>query len=352
MMSEYQTLQERIDAERIVKATANPRSFKQLGRNPQSLNFSMVIQRNLRWTEIQKSELIESALLGYPIPAIYAVKSDDNITWVLDGKQRVEGAIIPYMNNDYPLIGLSPVFGVDVNGMYFKDLPPEFQEILEEERINVYQFEKLSAAQRDKFFRKLNSGTPLTKIELIRSILGEEILKWIGTITSKPFFDIVTANGRDKFLDVEIVLQMLAILQKEYGKMGGSDLIDLALKYRINGVSEELKINLNETIDYMQEGFKEYTEKDKKKILKKNDCVALVGAANVARVNKVDAKVFAGRTGFIVVRPNGDYKNTKIGGTSKPDKVKKRVDLLIESVADKFIINEAEEQEGQVTMNL
>ncbi|MGR7944238.1 DUF262 domain-containing protein [Paenibacillus sp. M.A.Huq-81] len=350
-MNQKMSLQERIEAERIVKATANPRSFKQLGRNPQSLNFSMVIQRNHRWTDIQKSELIESVLLGYPIPPIYAVKSDDNITWVLDGKQRVEGAIIPFMNNEYPLVGLTPVYEIDVNGMYFKDLPIEFQDILEEERINVYQFEKLSPAQRDKFFRKLNSGTPLTKIELIRSILGEDILTWIGTITAKPFFNIITENGREKFLDVEMVLQMLAILQKEYGKMGGTDLIDLALKYRVNNIAEDLKEMLSQTIDYLNDGFKEYEEKEKKKILKKNDCIALVGAGYVSTTNGVDPKVFAGRTGLVIVKPSGDYKNTKIGGTSKPDKVKRRVELLIASVVDEFE-SKNHGQEGQTVMNI
>ena len=46
-------------------------------------------QRFYRWTEIQKSNLIESILLGIPIPPIFVSQRKDGIWDVIDGLQRL-----------------------------------------------------------------------------------------------------------------------------------------------------------------------------------------------------------------------------------------------------------------------
>ncbi|MFT3886322.1 MAG: DUF262 domain-containing protein [Flavobacteriales bacterium] len=46
-------------------------------------------QRFFRWTNIQKSRLIESILLGIPIPQIFVSQRKDGIWDVVDGLQRL-----------------------------------------------------------------------------------------------------------------------------------------------------------------------------------------------------------------------------------------------------------------------
>lgn len=46
-------------------------------------------QRNFRWTELQKSKLIESILLGIPVPPIFVYQNDDGVWEVVDGLQRL-----------------------------------------------------------------------------------------------------------------------------------------------------------------------------------------------------------------------------------------------------------------------
>ena len=46
-------------------------------------------QREFRWTEEQKSNLIESALLGIPLPPIFVVQEENGIWNVIDGLQRL-----------------------------------------------------------------------------------------------------------------------------------------------------------------------------------------------------------------------------------------------------------------------
>lgn len=46
-------------------------------------------QREFRWTTFQKTRLIESLLLGIPIPPIFVVQRDDAVWDVIDGLQRL-----------------------------------------------------------------------------------------------------------------------------------------------------------------------------------------------------------------------------------------------------------------------
>src|SRR5690606_21605087 len=46
-------------------------------------------QRIFRWNDVQKSKLIESILLGIPIPSIFVSQREDGVWDVVDGLQRL-----------------------------------------------------------------------------------------------------------------------------------------------------------------------------------------------------------------------------------------------------------------------
>lgn len=46
-------------------------------------------QRFFRWSDQQKSSLIESLLLGIPLPSIFVAQRDDGVWDVIDGLQRL-----------------------------------------------------------------------------------------------------------------------------------------------------------------------------------------------------------------------------------------------------------------------
>ena len=46
-------------------------------------------QRFFRWTAVQKARLIESVLLGIPLPQIFVSQRDDGVWEVVDGLQRL-----------------------------------------------------------------------------------------------------------------------------------------------------------------------------------------------------------------------------------------------------------------------
>ncbi|QPL54955.1 DUF262 domain-containing protein [Vibrio navarrensis] len=53
-------------------------------------------QRNFRWTDLQKSKLIESILLGIPVPPIFVYQNNDGVWEVVDGLQRLS-TILQFM---------------------------------------------------------------------------------------------------------------------------------------------------------------------------------------------------------------------------------------------------------------
>lgn len=46
-------------------------------------------QRFYRWSDLQKSKLVESLLLGIPLPPIFVAQRNDGVWDVVDGLQRI-----------------------------------------------------------------------------------------------------------------------------------------------------------------------------------------------------------------------------------------------------------------------
>ena len=87
------SLQEEIDARsKEIHTDAYPMSIGELANlyRDRELDLQPEFQRFFRWTPLQKSKLIESLLLGIPIPSIFvAQRSADGVWDVVDGLQRL-----------------------------------------------------------------------------------------------------------------------------------------------------------------------------------------------------------------------------------------------------------------------
>lgn len=329
-MSEL-TLQERINESKLENVSAIQRTVKSLAKNPATLDFSLVIQRNLRWTKEQKSSLIESILLGYPIPAVYTLraKGDDKVLLMLDGKQRMS-TLIQFVNGsaDWKLTGLDPVYGIDINGLTFDELPEEFKEIISDKTITFYQFEKLTTDQRDQLFKRLNSGTPLSAIELTRSVLGSDMLDYFNSLIDTPFMQKVSLNlNSNRFVDQELILQSIAVITGRSFDLSSKSMKSFALDLRSHGLSDDEKFKIQTVFDFLSDAFSDIDNKTVKKVLKKSDVVAIV--ANVWE-REITPDTFAGLiTAFIASQPSGSpYSNSKRSKAASAGSVKERISIL------------------------
>jgi len=170
-------------------------------------------QRRVAWDDTRKSRLLESIVVGMPVPNIVLAENKDHRGRfiVIDGKQRLV-AISEFLNGDYKLKGLD--IRHDLNDKFFSDLPTEDREYLENATlrstlIRNWKDQKFLYA----IFFRLNSGSlPLSPQELRKALIGGNLLDSIETyLTNSNSFKRVFGDVLDKRMrDSELVLRFIA----------------------------------------------------------------------------------------------------------------------------------------------
>jgi hypothetical protein len=98
--------------------------IKRMIEETQEILLAPGFQRGRVWKTEQKCELIESILMGIPIPVVYVFEDTAGIKQMVDGRQRIS-AIIDYMNGRFALKGLRMLPSFD--GKRFKGLEPLYR---------------------------------------------------------------------------------------------------------------------------------------------------------------------------------------------------------------------------------
>jgi hypothetical protein len=121
-------------------------------------------QRGFVYDEAQSSKLVESALIGIPIPTIYLCEEQDGRYSVIDGQQRIT-SFVKYLKNEFKLKKLEELS--DLNGKCFKDLDKVLQKRLKTSLLSTIILTKESQELKYDIFARLNQGSiALTPQEL------------------------------------------------------------------------------------------------------------------------------------------------------------------------------------------
>ncbi len=133
-------------------------------------------QRQFRWDNARCSQLMESLMLGIPIPNLFMATNTDNTWEVVDGVQRLS-AIVKFagtkelrdklkLNGELALEDLQKID--KFNGMTFSTLPPNIQQHLRTRPLKVVTLnDKSDTVVRFDLFERLNTGgISLTKQEI------------------------------------------------------------------------------------------------------------------------------------------------------------------------------------------
>lgn len=178
-------------------------------------------QRYEVWTDKIRSALIESILLELPIPTIYLAEEADGTFVVVDGQQRLS-AIFKYMNNEYPLKGLTALR--QLNGSLFKQLPEDFQSKIEDRALEVTEiYKETDEAVRFQLFERLNRGSvKLNDQELRNCIYRGSYNDFVVRLARNPILRKALGLKRDqphpRMVDSELVLRFLAFFTQTYEK--------------------------------------------------------------------------------------------------------------------------------------
>lgn len=179
-----------------VRVTKKDFSIYELFRKykKEQLILDVDFQRNTVWGYKQKCELIESILMGLPLPIFY-LKQESNSTYiVVDGKQRLS-TLFEFLSNDFALKSLKIL--PFLNDKKFQDLTGElgiYQSQLED--YQVYSHVILPPTPDkilfDIFDRVNRGGTKLNKQEIRNALYHGRGLNMITTVTESKIFEEAT----------------------------------------------------------------------------------------------------------------------------------------------------------------
>lgn len=168
-------------------------------------------QRNPVWSDRQKSALIDTILLEYPIPELYMQDITDaqgNQKYILvDGQQRIR-AILDFLANRIELEDESPHWA----GNRFDDLSEPDKKKIYEYSFVIRQLPEIPQEELRIIFQRLNRNTmTLTSQELRHATYWGPFIKLMEEIADYDYWNdagIFSANDRRRMLDVEYVSEL------------------------------------------------------------------------------------------------------------------------------------------------
>jgi len=197
------------------------------------INLDPEYQRRHRWTPETSSRLIESLILNIPIPLVYLsqdvdvdaeIEQEEARYSVIDGQQRLT-AIITFFGNKFALTGLDVL--KELEGFYYKDLPPFLVRRLEERTIKCLRIDStLDEQVKYDIFERLNSGSVKLEAQELRNAVSRgpfnDLIKILST--DQNFRTLLQINLQDpeqnskvkKMEDVELVLRFFALNNDNY----------------------------------------------------------------------------------------------------------------------------------------
>ncbi|MFQ6258324.1 DUF262 domain-containing protein [Yersinia enterocolitica] len=168
-------------------------------------------QRKDVWDRKRQSELIESILMGIPIPLIYLFEDENGTRQIIDGKQRIS-ALKRYINNDYALTELTML--PKLRGMKFSEIPPLLQAKLEDCQLHSYVIQPPTPEYvKFNIFERVNrSGMNLNKQEMRHALYQGKATCLIQKLAESTAFKKSTGSGvkDDRMRDRYLVLRFVA----------------------------------------------------------------------------------------------------------------------------------------------
>lgn len=187
-------------------------------------------QRRYVWTIEQASKLIESFLMGLPVPQVFLYENDENQLEVIDGQQRLlsvkyffEGyfgeADARGRRQEFRLKGLAQ--RSEHNGKLFSELSTRDQRKLKNSTLRAINIRQLKPSTDSDsafhIFERLNTGGTRLKPQEIRNAVyrGNIVNSLIDLNRNPAWQNILGLKSPDKNQkDVELLLRLFSLFRK------------------------------------------------------------------------------------------------------------------------------------------
>jgi hypothetical protein len=276
-------------AQRKVKTDAYQLSIGEIVNMYKSNEFVINpdFQRLFRWELGQKSKLIESLLLGIPIPSIFVFEKEDSTWELIDGLQRIS-TLLEFMGElkdpatgklkpPTALVATKYLPSLDnavwiksdlINNISLKDqnalLAPQ-QLAIKRSRLSVEILKRPSEnATKYDLFQRLNAGGILANPQELRNciviMVNKEFAIFMRSLANyKPYRTVLAASSDqfEKQRDMEYVSRYLVYLYQEYdGKLDVEEYINSGIVYiATQNDREKAGCAFNATFDLLNNAF-------------------------------------------------------------------------------------------------
>ncbi|MEV6743450.1 DUF262 domain-containing protein [Streptomyces sp. NPDC051080] len=258
------TLQDEIEAGRsTVKADAYAMSIGEMVNlyRDQELVIRPEFQRLFRWSPAKKSRLIESILLGIPLPSIFVMQRHDGVWEVIDGLQRLS-TILEFMGElrDEEKGELEPASRLHgthylpaLDGMSFEgaegnaSLTPGQRISFKRSKLDF----KILLPESDEkakyeLFDRLNSGGEVASAQEVRNcqliMKNREFFLWLDGLRNDPGFTscaLISSRAAEEQYDVELVCRFFSLVTSTPQELRDMDSVDLFLTEKMLGLAED-----------------------------------------------------------------------------------------------------------------
>jgi len=168
-------------------------------------------QREEVWGPKQKSELIESILMGIPLPLIYVKEDNNGIYIIVDGRQRLT-TLFDFMNDKFRLKSLK-VLG-NLNGKFFSTINEKQQNKIEDCPLTLHVIKPPTSDRVtfDLFDRVNRGGTRLNNQEMRNALYQGYSTKLLNKLSKSENFKNATENSipTKRMKDRYLILRFLS----------------------------------------------------------------------------------------------------------------------------------------------
>lgn len=230
-------------------------------------------QRLFRWSIEQRSRLIESILIGLPIPPIFFIEDDQGVLELIDGLQRTS-SVLQFIDhtsigeNELTLVGCDIL--KDLNGVTFEHMAVTQKLKIKRSPIRATIINKSGDPYiKYEMFKRLNTGGSLLSSQEIRNCSsrmidgGDEFYEVIKELALNEEFKKTISRLPETYVekrgDEELVLRFFALTLYRSGYKGNIEewLDDFMEKV----LFKKIKFNFNEQKDIFYRVFKTIHDK-------------------------------------------------------------------------------------------
>lgn len=194
------------------------------------LEINPSFQRFFRWTDAQKVRLIESILLGIPLPSIFVAQREDGIWDLVDGLQRIS-TILNFMgelkNSDgtisQPFILKKTEYLPLLDGVRWlegeNELDASLKRLFKREKIEIKIIKKESDnSTKFELFQRLNTGGSQLSDQEVRNclliMLNEDFYNILVDLSEDINFNScinITDRLYEERYEMELIIRLLAL---------------------------------------------------------------------------------------------------------------------------------------------